>query len=283
MPRTILSILFFQTLLIILLPGCSLNTLNLLASKSAFKRAVDISYGADTRQRLDVYTPGALARPAPVILFFYGGGWNNGDKNSYLYVASSMTQRGFVTVVPDYRLYPYIRFPAFIEDGAAAVAWVQKHISAYGGDPENVILVGYSSGAHIAAMLNLDERYLPAAGARPVQGMIGLAGPYDFLPFNNEHLENMFGPPERYPESQPVNFVDGNEPPLLLLHGGRDKLVYPHNTERLAARVRQYGGCVKTVIYPKLDHISLLVRLSPVFLKPDVIRQIENFVKAPGC
>jgi acetyl esterase/lipase len=277
-----------NTLLILLLsalifplPGCNLGTLNLLASEDGFKLATDVAYGPDQRQRLDIYTPARSSTPAPVVIFFYGGSWSSGDKNRYLYVASALTARGFVAVIPDYRLYPHIKFPAFVEDGAAAVAWVQRHIAAHGGDPRNVVVMGYSAGAHIAALLTLDERYLPAAAAKPVQGMIGLAGPYDFLPFSNEHLEDMFGPPERYPESQPINFVDGKEPPLLLLHGRRDKLVYPLNTELLARRVEARGGCVKAVIYQRVDHITMLLRLSPVFLKPDILRQIEDFVKNP--
>lgn len=283
MPQARLLILLFPAALIFLLSGCSLRTLNLLASESGFKRATDISYGFDKRQQLDIYTPVASASPAPVVIFFYGGGWHRGDKDTYLYVAASLTKRGFVTVIPDYRLYPHIKFPVFIEDGAAAVAWVQEHIAAYGGNAQNIILMGYSAGAHIAAMLTLDERYLRATAAKPVQGMIGLSGPYDFLPFTHEEMNDIFGPPERYPESQPINFVDGKEPPLLLLHGKRDTLVYPLNTENLAGRVAALGGCAKTVIYPRLDHVTMLVRLSPLLLKLDILRQIENFVKDPDC
>jgi acetyl esterase/lipase len=275
-----LLILLLLSALIFPLSGCNLGTLNLLASESGLTNTADLSYGPDQRQRLDIYTP-AESSSAPVVIFFYGGSWSSGNKNRYLYVASALTERGFVTVIPDYRLYPHIKFPAFVEDGAAVVAWVQQHIAAYGGNPRNVFVMGYSAGAHIAAMLALDERYLPAAAAKPVQGMIGLSGPYDFLPLNNEHLENMFGPPERYPESQPINFVDGSEPPMLLLHGKRDKLVYPFNTEHLARRVEARGGCVKTVIYPRVDHVNMLLRLSPVFLKLDILRQIEDFVKNP--
>jgi acetyl esterase/lipase len=283
MPRIKSLCQLLPVILVFLLPGCSLRTLNLLASESGFKRAVDISYGPDARQQLDIYTPVAAASGAPVVVLIHGGGWPHGDKAALHYVAASLTERGFVTVIPDYRLYPHIKFPAFIEDGAAAVAWVQEHIAAYGGDAANIVLLGYSSGAHIAALLTLDERYLLAAAAKPVQGMIGLAGPYDFLPFTHVEMQDIFGPPERYPESQPINFVDGREPPLLLLHGSRDTLVNPLNTENLARRVAARGGCVQSKIYPRLDHITLLVRLSPLLLKPDILNRIENFVKNPSC
>ncbi|HEX5057559.1 MAG TPA: alpha/beta hydrolase [Gammaproteobacteria bacterium] len=270
-------------ILIFILSGCSLDTLNLLASESVFERTADIAYGPDLRQRLDIYKPVAASSRTPVVVFFYGGGWHNGNKNSFLYVASALTKRGLVTVIPDYRLYPNIKFPAFVQDGAAAVAWVQQHIADYGGDPDHIVVMGHSAGAHIAALLALDERYLRALAARPVQGMIGLSGPYDFLPFSHVEMNDIFGPAERYPESQPINFVDVKDPPLLLLHGGRDTLVSPSNTLNLANRVNARGGCVESVIYPRLDHVTLLVRLSPWLLKPDILNRVENFAKAPGC
>lgn len=275
-------IVFPVTACCLALEGCSLGTLSLVTPESGFSKTLDISYGPDSRHRLDVYTP-ERAADAPVVVFFYGGTWMSGSKHEYLYVAAALAARGIVTVIPDYRLYPDIKFPAFLEDAASAVAWVQRHIGEHGGNAHNIILMGHSAGAHIAAMLALDEAYLSAARARPVQGMIGLAGPYDFLPFRREDLKDMFGPPERYPESQPVRFVDGDEPPLLLLHGRRDGLVYPRNTERLAARVRETGGCVRAVFYRHHSHASIVLSLSPLFLKPDVIRQIESFVQDPSC
>lgn len=265
------------------LTGCGLSTLNLITPEGGFRQTPAIAYGSDARHRLDIYTPDKPAANAPVVVFFYGGSWSSGSRQEYRYVAAALTARGIVAVIPDYRLYPRVKFPLFINDGAAAVAWVQEHIAGYGGDPRNIFLMGHSAGAHIAAMLALDERYLQAVQAQPVQGMIGLAGPYDFLPLRREDLKDMFGPPERYPESQPVHFVDGREPPLLLLHGRRDGIVYPRNTENLAARVNAAGGCVKPVYYRQLSHASIVLGLSPLFLKPDILRQIENFIKNPDC
>lgn len=265
------------------LEGCGLRTLNAITPESGFSKTLDIAYGSDVRQRLDIYAPARPAADAPVIVFFYGGTWSSGDKHEYRYIAASLTARGIVTAIPDYRLYPGVKFPLFLEDAAAAVAWVQRHAADHGGNARNIVLMGHSAGAHIAAMLALDERYLQAAQAQPVQGMIGLAGPYDFLPLQRDDLKDLFGPPERYSESQPVSFVDGNEAPLLLLHGRRDGMVYPRNTERLAGRVREAGGCVRTVFYRHHSHASIVLSLSPLFLKPDVIRQIENFVKNPDC
>lgn len=277
-------LVFFLFALCCLAPaGCSLRTLNLVTPESGFKKTLDIPYGPDARQRLDIYEPAKGRGAMPVIIFFYGGTWSSGDKDEYRYVASALTARGIVTVIPDYRLYPRIKFPVFIEDGAAAVAWVQQHIAGYRGDPRNIFLMGHSAGAHIAAMLTLNESYLQAGRAEAVRGMIGLAGPYDFLPLKRDDLKEIFGPPERYPESQPVRFVDGGEPPLLLLHGLRDNLVYPRNTERLAARVQSHGGCVKTVFYRQHNHASLLLGLSPLFLKPDILRQVDIFIKDPHC
>ena len=86
------------------------------------------------RQALDVYRP-LGAGPHPVIVFFYGGGWECGERGQYRFVAETLTRHGYVVVIPDYRVYPEVRFPAFIEDGARAVRWARDHAAHYGGDP----------------------------------------------------------------------------------------------------------------------------------------------------
>ena len=78
----------------------------------------------------------------PVVVFFYGGSWQSGRRQDYSFVAQALTSRGCVVVIPDYRLYPEANFPAFVEDGAAAFAWVHEHISRFGGDPGQRICYG---------------------------------------------------------------------------------------------------------------------------------------------
>src|SRR5579862_822645 len=166
-----------------------------------------IAYAGCSRHRLDVCRPrGAVA--APVIIFFYGGAWRSGYKELYRYVGKALARRGYVAVVPDYRIYPEARYPDFVEDGARVVRWVKDNVSRFGGDPEKIFLQGHSAGAHIAAMLAIDARWLREVGLEPrrdIAGLIGLAGPYDFLPLRDEVLKVIFG--GNRPETQPIFHV----------------------------------------------------------------------------
>jgi acetyl esterase/lipase len=282
MRKTKLLVPLLSTLLVFL-PACNpLPILNLITPESDFRRVTDIEYGTGQRQKLDVYAPLSPANnKLPVIVFFYGGTWSRGSKDQYLFLAEYLSPRGYIIVIPDYRVYPAVKFPAFVEDGAAAVAWTQKNIAAYGGDPDSIFLMGHSAGAHIAAMLTLDEHFLKAAGAKPPKGTIGLAGPYDFLPFTSSNIKEIFGPPEQYELSQPINFVDGTEPPMLLLHGDADYIVYVRNSINLEKKIRERGGCVKLVTYPGAGHGRILVAFSQSFRRPEVLAEVERFINNP--
>ncbi|MES1947556.1 alpha/beta hydrolase [Salinisphaera sp. C84B14] len=236
---------------------------NALTPRWGYDRHADIAYGDLERQTLDVYVPNEHAAGAPVVVFFYGGSWQSGNKNGYRFVGQALASRGFIAVLPDYRLYPPTTFPGFVEDGAKAVAWAQAHAADYGGNAENLFVSGHSAGAHIAAMLATDGRYLNAAGSSvsALAGFVGMAGPYDFLPIRDPVLQEIFAPREDWPQSQPIEFVDGDEPPMLLMHGAADKTVLPKNSRNLAARVNEVGGSAELEIYPKTSHIGLIAPL----------------------
>lgn len=264
-----------------LLGGCSgQRLLNTLTLETDYQRASNIVFDDATGLKLDVYTP-AGARNAPVVVFFYGGRWSEGSKDLYEFVGGALAKQGFVAVVPDYRLYPGVRFPAFVEDSAKAVRWAHEHAGRYGGDPGRLFVMGHSAGAYNAAMLAADESWLAAVGGsrRWLAGMIGLAGPYDFMPFTDPDIQDMFGPPERYADTQPINHVDGKNPPLLLLHGENDVSVWPKNTRNWAAKVRAAGGPVETVIYPQMTHTWIVATLSrPLQGQSDVMAYVADFV-----
>jgi len=177
-------------------------------------------------------------------------------------------------VVPDYRLYPEVRFPIFVQDAALAVAWVHQNIKHHGADPQRLFLMGHSAGAHIASLLALDARYLHAheLTTQQLAGMIGLAGPYDFLPFQDDELKDMFAPESQYPDSQPINFVDGVNPPLLLLHGSKDRIVGAGNSKRLWRRISEQGGVARLVFFQRLDHLTILLALLPGFSRLGPVR-----------
>jgi acetyl esterase/lipase len=217
-----------------------------------------------------------------VVVFLYGGSWQSGSKALYRFVGLSLASRGFIAVVPDYRVYPEVRYPAFLRDNALALAFVKRHAADWGGDPAHLFLVGHSAGAYNAAMLALDGRWLGEVGldtGRDIAGVVGLAGPYDFLPLRDETLKIIFGPADQRPDTQPINHADGHAAPLLLLAGDRDSTVDPGNSTRLAAAVRVEGGSVSVRICPGLGHVSMLTSMSGLFRRRGgVLDQVAAFV-----
>ena len=265
--------------------ACSpLTAFNTLAPRDPAARAGrDIAYGPDPRQRLDVYTPKGGAAGAPVLVFFYGGGWDSGRRQDYAFAGQALAAQGFVTVAPDYRLVPQVRYPDFLTDCAAAVAWAHAHAATYGGDPDRILLAGHSAGAYNAMMLALDSRYLRAAGVDPrfIRAAAGLSGPYDFLPFRVKSTLDTFGQAPDPAATQPINHVAPGAPPIFLAHGDKDTLVYPKNTLALAAALSRAGDTVEVKIYPGLSHADLVLALSRPFRgKAPVLADMTAFLKA---
>jgi acetyl esterase/lipase len=245
--------------------ACSpVRLVNATVRTDAYTVVRDVPYGEAARQRLDVYRPNERTEPHPVVIFFYGGSWQGGEKDVYPFVADALTAKGFVTVIPDYRVYPEVKFPAFVDDGARVVRWVFDHAGEIGADPSRIYLMGHSAGAHIAALLVLDPRHLERAGVErsSIRAMVGLSGPYDFLPFHSETFRTLFGPVDGWPETQPINFVDGTAPPMLLLTGRWDATVSPGNTSRLVHRICEHGGNARAIFYRGLGHTLVIAALS---------------------
>jgi len=241
------------------------------------------AYGTGPRQALDVYAPPTATGAEPVAVFFYGGSWDSGRRADYTWAGRAVAARGFLTLVPDYRLYPEVVFPDFLDDCAAAVRWAVDNARALGGDPERIVLIGHSAGAYNAAMLALDPRYLKAAGVEPrvVRAFAGLSGPYDFLPLDGPITRRTFGQAPDLPATQPGQFASAGSPAAFLASGDADTTVYPRNTRKLAAALRQVGAQVEERHYPGLDHADTVLALSRPFRgKTDLLGQMTAFLKA---
>ncbi len=272
--------------LMLTLAACSpVGTLNAMAPRAGVVVHQDIAYGSGPRHALDIYAPARTCADTPVVVFFYGGGWDSGDRSMYRFVGASLAAHGVLTVVPDYRLFPAVRFPAFMQDAAAAVAWTRDHVASYGGDAQRMFLMGHSAGAQIATLLALDGGYLRADGVDPgsLAGAIGLAGPYDFLPLRSEKLKTVFGPQPEQRLSQPINFVTPHAPPMLLAAGTADTTVDPGNTVRLAARLRQDDVSVRERLYRGIGHRLLIGAFAgPLTFLAPVRRDTLQFIATHG-
>lgn len=235
-----------------LITGCTLPALNLVTPDNGYSLTSNIEYGDHPRQRLDVYQPTRALANAPTVVFFYGGSWQWGYKEGYRFVAQALAEAGYRVVIPDYRLHPEVSFPAFIEDGAQAVA----RIADMGLADHGLVLMGHSAGAHTAAMLALDDHYLTEAGVarNTVDAWIGLSGPYDFLPLQEAVFVDIFGAVDGIPETQPVTFVSPDDPPALLIWGEEDDKVSRRNIESLSGALREAGVPVRARVYPEANH-----------------------------
>ncbi|BFM10168.1 alpha/beta hydrolase [Simiduia litorea] len=280
------------TVLTFLIVGVATSTqatlfiVNQLALTQEMQRYTSIAYGSEAAQQLDVYTPinTTYTSSLPVVIFFYGGCWGACEtlpKEDYAFVAQTLLEHGIVVVIADYRLFPTVRFLSIIEDARNAVEWTHQHIAEYGGNPKQLFLMGHSAGAHLAAMLAMNQAYLSQDAYADLNGFIGLAGPYNFLPFDEPYMPELFGPPLNEHESQPITYVDGSEPPSLLLYGDADTRVKPVNIDGLFKRLEAANSPVQKRIYQGVDHADIIASFAmPLRRENPVVLDAIQFISA---
>jgi acetyl esterase/lipase len=286
--KALLIWIVLPLLAIAALAACApLRTLNVLASAgNGHAPSEAVAYGPLDRQRLDVYTPTTPA-PAggwPVVVFFYGGSWNTGERAEYKFVGSALAARGVLTFVADYRLYPEVRYPEFLNDSALALAWGLQEASRLGGNRERVFVMGHSAGAYNAAMLALDPRWLATTGHTPKElaGWIGLAGPYDFFPTDNLDARPVFFHPNYPAHAQPIEFPSAASPRSFLGAPVNDQLVSPtRSTQSLAAKLRTSGAPVTLRMYEHASHTTLIGAFAwPLRFVAPVLDDVTAFIDA---
>ncbi len=261
--------------------------LNVTTPRWGYRVERAIPYGPEARHRMDLYLPKRNVDSAPAVLFFYGGAFISGNKREYRFVGQALASLGIIVGIADYGLFPDHRFPGFVEDGAKAAAFLHEKLPEYGGDPSRLFVAGHSAGAYIAIMLASNPEFLSEAGADQsfLAGAIGIAGPYDFLPITNATRFEIFGGPDRV-ETQPIHFIEGRRPPMLLLTGDRDVNILPRNTHNMAARMREEGNDVDVIVYPGIEHFRIILALAPLFrgmipIRADIARFVST-TRAPA-
>ncbi|WP_427966271.1 alpha/beta hydrolase [Altererythrobacter sp.] len=260
-----------------------LDGIDRLAGGGGTAPAIETRYGEHQAQRLYIHRATGMSAddPQPVLIFFHGGSWRSGDPRYYDFVGRAFTARGLTVVNVGYRLGEEGRFPAMLEDGAAAIRWVHGNIARHGGDPDRIHLMGHSAGAYNAVMLALDQQWLAREGLPPgaIKGAVGLAGPYDFHPFDTDASKAAFGHAEQPETTQPVNHARADAPPLLLIHGEKDVLVKPRNSRALERRMAEAGAAAISQFHPEMDHYDPLVSLAaPWRRRRSIDERIADFV-----
>lgn len=233
----------------------------------AIRQVAAMRYGSDPAQKLEMFVPQGAKGPLPVVMFIHGGSWASGDPHDYRFIARTLCARGYAVVLAGYRLYPKARYPAMLEDGAAALRWVHENAAKFGADPARLALMGHSAGAYNAVMLTLDRQWLDHAGLdeRAIRGTVALAGPFDFLPFDTDATIDTFGAAPDPSMTQPINFVRGDAPPLLLVTGDADTRVKPRNSRRLARLLTEAGVPNQPVLLEGVTHEKIIMMFARPF------------------
>ena len=251
--------------------------------RNVVRQLVDgAAYAGHPRQRLDVYAPVRRGKdPLPVLVFFYGGGWVKGRRTEFGWVARAMAARGYLVVLPDYRLAPEHRFPTFVEDGALALRWTLDHVRALGGDPDRIAVAGHSAGGHLAGLLALDPRYALAAGvgAGAIRAAALISAPTNFLPFVDPRAIAALGGHQPEHETQPIHYARADAPPILLQHGTADHIVRARNAQQLAREIDLAGGRADLKLYRGLTHSDPIKAFSPISDKADVAGDLDAFLE----
>lgn len=261
----------------LLLASCSgVSFLNTITPSGSYKLARDVSYTEGARQALDIYAPDVPKANAPVVMFVHGGSWDEGDKKVYKFIGEAFASEGYITVIPNYRLYPEAVYPDFINDTAAAIAFTAKRFD------RPVIVIGHSAGAYNAMMVTVDPNYLKAQGREVctiIAGTVGLAGPYGAFPLTEEPYITIF-PNKHMGDDAPVQMKLGPTPPLFLPIGDKDTTVSDLHGRELAKKMTARGGKAEFKLYPGLNHTDMAKVLSKYFdddstLKADILGFIE--------
>ena len=272
------ALLFVGAMALTLDPLGSFNAL--MPKDWASKRVAEgVAYGAGERLKLDVYAPrAASARPRPVIVFFYGGSWNSGRRQGYAFAARALAARGFVVIVPDYRLVPEARYPDFLQDCAAAVRWARRQSGRYGGDGDRIVLIGHSAGAYNAAMLALDPEPARDATGPRFGPWSGWPDPTTSSRWTTPRRSPPSGPGLARPRPSPSLMPRRGAPPALLLHGDGDSRVKPRHSRKLAGLLGKAGGEVRLKLYPGLGHVGILTALAiPFRRQAPVLADVASF------
>jgi acetyl esterase/lipase len=251
--------------------------MNGAASFQSGTRIRNLTYDLDPRHKSDLYLPRVIDSNKPIVVFVHGGAWDAGHKNDYAFAGKAFSEMGYITQIPNYRLYPQAKYPQFIQDVATAIRALPSQLRQSGIEVENslnIVLVGHSAGAHTVAMLATQPDYLKNVPVE-IKSVIGLAGPYD-LPLDDPLVVGKFDGVELYEhkdlghehnqhEANPINLATSEAPPMLLIHGDKDVTVGPYHTQRFSERLTEIGVKHEVITYSHVDHRQLVGGLAKIF------------------
>ena len=228
--------------------------------RSTTRVALDLPYGEDERQKLDVYMPGQASEgPVPVLLFFHGGYWVIGHKDLLGFMATALTTAPALLVSVGYRLAPGAKYPEQVNDCRSALRWVYDHIADYGGDPERIFVGGHSAGGHLAALITLQREKLTELQLPPdvIEGCFPVSGVFDVTETPPDRREAFLNSDDDARESSPIYNTEGNETPFLLEIGGEDFDNLRAQHPRMLAALQKEKGYVEEMVREGHNHFQI--------------------------
>ena len=229
--------------------------------RKELRNELDVPYGKDPKQRLDLYFPVQKASNAPVLLFLHGGGFREGDRKQYGYVAEPFAKQGIITIVASYRLTPKFSHPAQPDDAKAAVAWIYRNIARYGGNPTAIYVSGHSAGAILTADIGvdlswMDQMKVPRAALR---GIVPISGPYDLAGWKdlNEYIPTQ----EAASSASALRHVNAPAPVAIVAYGSLESRFMGTSSDLVTA-LEAKGTKASLLVLDGKDHAGTVWELS---------------------
>jgi len=252
----------------------------------------DIAFHPEMNVRLDVYSPSVGAHH-PVLILVHGGSWSKYNKEMFAPAAMKLLPEAMVVVIPDHTLYPHAGYEQMTHEVAAALSWTLENIEQYGGDPERVVVAGHSSGGHLVGLAVMDRRFLQAYGhdKGEVRGLVFASSGYDLRAQyacektrggtrGTRLMKTMVGVAggvENFPRASPINYVQRDLPPILILHGDEDRTVPVEIALDFHAALQEAGAQSELKIYPGRGHSEILFS-ALTEKRAQIVADISDFV-----
>ncbi len=224
------------------------------------RTVLDIAYGSEEAQRLDLYLPESGSSDVlPVLMFIHGGGWRNGYKEWMGLMAPAITCLPAIFVSVGYRLSPEVKFPLPVEDCRNAVKWVYDNIAERGGDRNRLFVGGHSAGGHLAALITLETDSWSGVGlpADVIKGCFPMSGAFDFS--DRERESAILRSADDIGPASPMNHVSGNTVPFFIAIGENDMPDLVRQAPAMADALRAQPGAVEIAEFDGCDHFKISV------------------------
>ena len=237
-------------------------SINYLTPKDTFEKEEHLAYGLKARNRLDLYRTKNPKKQKPLIAFVHGGSWQHGNKRDYLFIGETFAREGFDVAVINYQLAPENIFPAFVDDLAQAIHYLNQNKVKLNISTDNMILMGHSAGAFNVMSVVYSAQSQNFKYKDQIKAIVGLAGPYHFDYVGDPLSEHAFDHKISYQQVMPYYFIEPNHIKHYLLVAEQDQVVERKNALDLDIALRQKGNHSHIAVIPKTGHITIVATLA---------------------